>query len=137
MNIEKEVDKFIENIKSIEEYTNEVKNNSELIRKIANESVEISKIKEELNNSINMLNGTNVENTKILENNFNKIDQRENNIQQQLNTILQKSEEQNKTINDNINNLKSQILDLTKICKIGLGILGVSTILLVLLLFIK
>ena len=137
MNIEKEVDKFIENIKSIEEYTNEVKNNSELIRKIANESVEISKIKEELNNSINMLNGTNVENTKILENNFNKIDQRENNIQQQLNTILQKSEEQNKTINDNINNLKSQILDLTKICKIGMGILGVSTILLVLLLFIK
>lgn len=137
MNIEKEVDKFIENIKSIEEYTNEVKNNSELIRKIANESVEISKIKEELNNSINMLNGTNVENTKILENNFNKIDQRENNIQQQLNTILQKSEEQNKTINDNINNLKSQILDLKKICKIGLGILGVSTILLVLLLFIK
>lgn len=137
MNIEKEVDKFIENIKSIEEYTNEVKNNSELIRKIANESVEISKIKEELNNSINMLNGTNVENTKILENNFNKIDQRENNIQQQLNTILQKSEEQNKTINDNINNLKSQILDLTKICKIGLGILGVSTILLALLLFIK
>ena len=137
MNIEKEVDKFIENIKSIEEYTNEVKNNSELIRKIANESVEISKIKEELNNSINMLNSTNVENTKILENNFNKIDQRENNIQQQLNTILQKSEEQNKTINANINNLKSQILDLTKICKIGLGILGVSTILLVLLLFIK
>lgn len=137
MNIEKEVDKFIENIKSIEEYTNEVKNNSELIRKIANESVEISKIKEELNNSINMLNSTNVENTRILENNFNKIDQRENNIQQQLNTILQKSEEQNKTINDNINNLKSQILDLTKICKIGLGILGVSTILLVLLLFIK
>ena len=58
MNIEKEVDKFIENIKSIEEYTNEVKNNSELIRKIANESVEISKIKEELNNSINMLNST-------------------------------------------------------------------------------
>ena len=54
-----------------------------------------------------------------------------------MNTILQKSEEQNKTINDNINNLKSQILDLTKICKIGLGILGVSTILLVLLLFIK
>lgn len=137
MNIEKEVDKFIENIKSIEEYTNEVKNNSELIRKIVNESVEISKIKEELNNSINMLNSTNVENTKILENNFNKIGQRENNIQQQLNTILQKSEEQNKTINDNINNLKSQILDLTKICKIGLGILGISTILLVLLLFIK
>ena len=94
-------------------------------------------IKEKLNNSINMLNSTNVENTKILENNFNKIDQRENNIQQQLNTILQKSEEQNKTINDNINNLKSQILDLIKICKIGLGILGVSTILLVLLLFIK
>ena len=40
-------------------------------------------------------------------------------------------------INDNTNSLKSQILDLTKICKIGLGILGFSTILLVLLLFIK
>ena len=84
-----------------------------------------------------MLNSTNAENTKILENNFNKIDQRENDIQQQLNTILQKNEEQNNTNNDNINSLKSQILDLTKICKIGLGILGFSTILLVLLLFIK
>ena len=81
-----------------------------------------------------MLNSTNAENTKILENNFNKIDQRENDIQQQLNTILQKNEEQNKTINDNINSLKLQIHDLTKICKICFGILIFSVILLILLL---
>lgn len=183
MNIDKEVDQFIENIKSIEEYTNEVNNNSELLKNIANEYVETTKIKKELNDSINTLNSTNVknakslesnfnkinqrekeiqqqintvlqnneelsdaikavdnanaENKKILENNFNKTEQREKDIQQQLTIILQRNEEQNGIINDNINSLKLQILELTKICKIGLGLVVFSIILLVLLLFIK
>lgn len=137
MNIEKEVDSFLENIKLIDKYTNEVKNNSELIQKIAAESVEISKIKEELNHSINAMNSISWESRKIIENALNKNEQSVNNVQQHLNMILQKNLEQNKIINNNINSLASQIINLTKIFKIGLGILIFLIILLIILLLIR